>query len=372
MQTRQTELARIETMLRQQLARAETAERPDRSRPSALGRLAARLPWLQGIGSALPTATSLRSFIGELFSKPRSLHHIESGIAALRRKAAARLDRKRKAYRLEELHELLAARRKDHAPQSEEQRPAAMQKPRRRSALFDAAQRERALTALFAQGDASAGRTETAFAAVRPETRRLPNLSGNGASVRTMKDVPERDWGPPPAVQFPMQKRKSDHRSDLVIAGLGVALGLVCALFPWYIFFNQDQFGVQAIRFGGRGGNAGRATVEARPGDQGKPVVDQEIPDSALDLFATGTLQARPESADTAPSLDQQPFPAEAAKFRLVHIANGRAMIEDDAGLWIVQRGSVLPDSSTVKSIEQRKGHWVLVTSTDRVLEISK
>ncbi|MGN6307365.1 MAG: hypothetical protein ACTHNH_21315 [Mesorhizobium sp.] len=187
-----------------------------------------------------------------------------------------------------------------------------------------------------------------------------------------MKEAPERDWGPPPAVRFPMPVKKKDHRGDLVIAGLGVALGLVCALFPWYIFFNQDQFGVQAIRFGGRGGNAGRATVEARPNASGTPVADQEIPDSALDLFSTGTLQPKPESADAAPDLDQQPFPSDAATFRLVHIANGRAMIEDDAGLWVVQQGSVLPDSSTVKSIEQRKGRWVLVTSTDRVIEISK
>ena len=47
-------------------------------------------------------------------------------------------------------------------------------------------------------------------------------------------------------------------------------------------------------------------------------------------------------------------------------------MIEDDAGLWIVQRGSTLPDSSRVSSIEQRDGKWVLVTSTDQVIELSK
>jgi hypothetical protein len=46
-------------------------------------------------------------------------------------------------------------------------------------------------------------------------------------------------------------------------------------------------------------------------------------------------------------------------------------MIEDNSGLWVVQTGSTLPDSSRVKSIEQRAGKWVLVTNTDRVLEIS-
>jgi hypothetical protein len=56
----------------------------------------------------------------------------------------------------------------------------------------------------------------------------------------------------------------------------------------------------------------------------------------------------------------------------MVHVANGRAMIEDDAGLWIVQRGSILPDSSQVSSIEQRNGKWVMVTSTDQVIELSR
>jgi hypothetical protein len=78
------------------------------------------------------------------------------------------------------------------------------------------------------------------------------------------------------------------------------------------------------------------------------------------------------DDANPAPAPDEQPFPADAAKFRMVHVANGRAMIEDDAGLWIVQRGSILPDSSQVSSIEQRNGKWVMVTSADQVIELSK
>ena len=86
------------------------------------------------------------------------------------------------------------------------------------------------------------------------------------------------------------------------------------------------------------------------------------------------TDKAKSATADKAKaaSLEQQPFPAEATEFRLIHIANGRAMIEDDAGLWVVQQGSVLPDSSVVRSIEKRNGQWVLVTSTDRIIEVSK
>ncbi|MBL8582290.1 MAG: hypothetical protein JNL61_08700 [Rhizobiaceae bacterium] len=68
------------------------------------------------------------------------------------------------------------------------------------------------------------------------------------------------------------------------------------------------------------------------------------------------------------PGPEEQPFPAEKVVFHLVHVANGRAMIADDSGLWVVQKGSVLPDSSKVASIEQRNGRWVLVTTRDEVL----
>ena len=165
-----------------------------------------------------------------------------------------------------------------------------------------------------------------------------------------------------------VERDKRDRRGDLIMATLGVALGLTCAVFPWYIFFNQEQFGVQAIKFGGRGGNAGRSVAASGPGSGAQPF-DQAPPDEDLDPFATGTLSSGAQQG--APGLDQ-PFPVAVPTFRLVHVANGRAMIEDDAGLWVVQPGTVLPDASRVRAIEKRNGRWVLVTSTDRVLEMAR
>ena len=178
------------------------------------------------------------------------------------------------------------------------------------------------------------------------------------------------EWPQPPKAQFPRLKKKSDRRGDVVIAALGITLGLICALFPWYIFFNQEQFGVQAIKFGGTGTNSGRAGggVVAQ---RSAPITAKDVPAMDIDLLATATVPDKAEDAAQAPGVDQQPFPAD-AKFRLVHVANGRAMIEDDTGLWIVQRGSKLPDASSVASIEQRHGKWVMVTSTNDVIELSK
>jgi hypothetical protein len=45
-------------------------------------------------------------------------------------------------------------------------------------------------------------------------------------------------------------------------------------------------------------------------------------------------------------------------------------MIEDADGLWVVQRGSRLPDASRVVAIEQRGASWVLVTSNDRIVKL--
>ncbi|MEP6564326.1 MAG: hypothetical protein ABJB10_04260 [Mesorhizobium sp.] len=207
----------------------------------------------------------------------------------------------------------------------------------------------------------------------KPSPPRAPHaelVDAIAASRDSLLDglFPGTDWPQPPKTQFPKLRKKDDRRSDFVFAALGITLGLICALFPWYIFFNQDQFGVQAIKFGGSGTNAGRSTGGSQMENAGEPLTAKDVPPD-VDLFATGTLQ---DTTVAPPGVDEQPFPADVGKFRVVHVANGRAMIEDDAGLWIVQRGSKLPDSSLVSSIEQRGGKWVLVTSTDQVIELSK
>ena len=186
---------------------------------------------------------------------------------------------------------------------------------------------------------------------------------------------------PAPARRFSLRKqsaaadpRTGARRGDLMIVALGVTLGLMCAMFPWYVFFNQEKFGVRAMKFEGGGMlSNGAMPVGQQPQRIGAPMTVEDIPATQLDLFATGTL---PDDRDgmggeAIPGLEKQPFPGEDAQFRLVHVANGRAMIEDEAGLWVVQAGSTLPDSSQVTSIEQRHGKWVLVTSTDRVVALT-
>jgi hypothetical protein len=181
-----------------------------------------------------------------------------------------------------------------------------------------------------------------------------------------------------PPIPFTAQATpaKRDRRSDFMVAALGVTLGLICALFPWYIFFNPDEFGVRAIKLLGNGEVTltGPITLMPQPERVGAPSSSQEILPVDLDLLSTGTAKKEDDKEEHGtPDLSEQPFPAPApVTFKLVHAANGRAMMEDDSGLFIVQRGSVLPDSSSVISIEERDGRWVLITSTDRTLEVEQ
>ena len=166
--------------------------------------------------------------------------------------------------------------------------------------------------------------------------------------------------------------KRRDRRSDLTLAALGVTLGLICALFPWYIFFNPEEFGVRAMKFGGGGGGTEPIVLGAQSERVGAPVAAQDVPSVELDILATGTAAKddEEESMQGTPGLAEQPFPAPAVSFKLVHIANGRAMLEDDTGLFVVHPGSILPDGSRVTMIEERDGRPVLVTDGGIVIGV--
>lgn len=178
--------------------------------------------------------------------------------------------------------------------------------------------------------------------------------------------------------QKPRQtKRQSRERSsDVIVAGLGIMLGLVCALFPWYVFFNQERFGIRAVQFsGGDGTGIVPDDLTYQPSLVGQGFAIEDVPLLQLDGIATGTVPPEADSATGEMSLADQPFPGELApesEYQVVHIANGRAMIEDREGLYVVQTGSILPDKSRVASIERRNGNWVLVTSSDKIMRVGR
>lgn len=192
----------------------------------------------------------------------------------------------------------------------------------------------------------------------------------------------EDEFGEEPIADFEEEIEKRNPRkrfnSDILLGTFGVLLAVSAALFPWYVFVNQEKFSVKEMAYGDDrilpGTWQGRAVVNVSP--QAIPGRDTGIKNAPLppDGITTASIPDTP----IEPSLKKkkngesaggpQPFPFN-PKYRLLHVVNGRALIEDASGTYIVKVGSVLPDNSRLAALEERKTGWVLITSEGVVLE---
>ncbi|SIP99118.1 hypothetical protein SAMN05880561_101638 [Rhizobium sp. RU33A] len=187
----------------------------------------------------------------------------------------------------------------------------------------------------------------------------------------TMTDF---DADEPVAPLRPVLAKRRIPTIDRVLAFTGIALACSAALFPWYVFFNEEKFGIRVADW---------TSTRDLPEGPGREVFsvsplalvdrddenDDEGEVEAVDQIVTATVptlgREQPEALDV-PST--QPFPGKSG-FRLLHVANGRALIEDKSGMFLVRVGSILPDNSRVATLEQRDGKWVIVTSTGEVVQ---
>jgi hypothetical protein len=170
------------------------------------------------------------------------------------------------------------------------------------------------------------------------------------------------------------QERGRISLTDRILGATGVALACAAAFFPWYVFFNEEKFGVRVANWErtrdlpeGPGRNVFSVSPlalvdkddDGTPGETGAQV----------DPLVTATVSKLGEEKLKGPeNPEAQPFPGRSG-FRLLHVANGRALIEDTSGMYMVRVGSILPDNSRVATLEQRDGKWVIVTSTGEVYE---
>ncbi len=160
--------------------------------------------------------------------------------------------------------------------------------------------------------------------------------------------------------------------TDRVLAAAGICMAAAAAFFPWYVFFNEDKFGIHVASMDHTRDlphTGPRNVFSVSPiamVNKNKNPNPQAIP---LDQLTTATVSKLGKEKQGEPDpAENQPFPGESG-FRLLHVANGRAMIEDNAGMYMVQIGSILPDQSRLASLEQRDGKWVIVTSKGDVLK---
>lgn len=175
----------------------------------------------------------------------------------------------------------------------------------------------------------------------------------------------------------PVAKRRQapdeSRLTDRILVGSIVAMAAFATFFPWYAFFHQDKFSVPTLWEG-----------ETRDLPETDPRNVMSVSPLAMtdsDQQAREQLEADPLTTATVPSLGKeksdgktpsggfdQPFPGSKG-FKLMHVANGRALIEDSSGMYIVRIGSILPDNSRLATIEQRDGKWVIVTSSGAIYQ---
>jgi hypothetical protein len=163
---------------------------------------------------------------------------------------------------------------------------------------------------------------------------------------------------------------KESTRGERSMKGGAAVLAIAAALFPWYVFLNQDKFGVSIEgweQLRDARSFRHRDVVEVPPMAIAR--APAETPDRS-DMLTTATVPKAGEG-DGADVGTQQPFPGRSG-FRLLHVANGRAMIEDGNGMYIVQTGSILPDNSRLAALTQKNGKWVIVTSKGETYESEK
>lgn len=168
-----------------------------------------------------------------------------------------------------------------------------------------------------------------------------------------------------------VHKRNTGKSSDRLIAGAGILLASAAAFFPWYVFFNEDKFGINVAAIDhtrdlpeGLGRNVFSVSPMAMIN---KNQSDKPKSNATVDPLMTATVsKLGDEKANAEAPVTEQAFPGKGG-FKLLHVANGRAMIEDGSGMYMVRVGSILPDNSRLATLEQRNGNWVIVSSTGQV-----
>jgi hypothetical protein len=159
---------------------------------------------------------------------------------------------------------------------------------------------------------------------------------------------------------------------DKILAGSGVMLAALAAFFPWYVFLNPEKFSVPALWEGRTRDLPETAAKEVVSVSPAAMVDDDKDPAlEGVDPVATATTSGLGSEKTLGAPVDtglNQPLPADSG-FRLMHVANGRALIEDARGMYIVRVGSILPDNSRLATLEQRDGAWVIVTSNGDIIQ---
>ncbi|WP_420960913.1 hypothetical protein [Brucella sp. IR073] len=165
---------------------------------------------------------------------------------------------------------------------------------------------------------------------------------------------------------------------DGYLKAAGVALAAGCAMLPFIVYWDRADTPPQNAEPKNIRDPLDRSkqTVFRKPG----PFLPSETIAATpqLDTNPTGSTMSNGKGQPRAPGVDEaspenQPYP-EKPVFYLREVVGGMAMIEDASGYWFVEKGSLLPDGSTLVAVSRSEGAgtWQLKTSAGDVIELAQ
>ncbi len=164
------------------------------------------------------------------------------------------------------------------------------------------------------------------------------------------------------------RQKRSIRDFDRLLTGGLIFVAATAAALPWYVFFNPEKFGISGSGWEALknmpqkdGGGVTAVVPHINEGLTSDGRNDVAKPD--IDALTTATVQTAGEGQNANSDGKSQPFPG-GTRFKLLHVSNGRALIEDKSGMFLVQIGSVLPDESRLLSMSNVEGKWQIITSS--------
>lgn len=172
---------------------------------------------------------------------------------------------------------------------------------------------------------------------------------------------------------------RSSYLADNFLVLTGIALAGLAAFFPWYAFYNSKNLAhVPGTAIGSRDLPEMAARDVVNPSPSAIPDKDAALNGTNPELIVTGAIpdelltgtNPEPETKheEDHEAEAEQPMPIDTS-YKLLHVANGEAMIEYGGGIFLARVGEVLPDDSRIATMKKDGDKWVIVTDKGDVIK---
>ncbi|MHC1551701.1 hypothetical protein [Phyllobacterium sp. K27] len=185
------------------------------------------------------------------------------------------------------------------------------------------------------------------------------------------KQQPNTANSAPIDLETPLPKQR-DKRFDGYLKMAGFVLAVVSFVLPFVMYYDvldarakPEASGIQVRD------PLNRTNQKVVRETRGKGT--STLPSSSEELDPMTTATTSELTADRLSKIkdaSEQPFPGK-PQFLVREVVGGLVMIEDETGYWFVEKGSPLPDGSTLVAIQRgtAPGSWNIKTSDGDVID---